>query len=198
MLKLDERLRWTTRVKLSAPASEARELLVEIPRPPGAALASDNTLKSNEETASNWRFAVLLAAGETRDIVVAAERIIGQQISLMDDDSVIAGVLARPGLTPAATTALGRLADLRARKSARDSEVERLGEQVTKIESDEERIRQNLGAVPANDALHARLVRQLDAAETRIDGLRKSIDQAVQAAAQAQREFAAAVAGFTL
>ena len=198
VLKLDERLRWTTRVKLSAPASEARELLVEIPRPPGAALASDNTLKSNEETASNWRFAVLLAAGETRDIVVAAERIIGQQISLMDDDSVIAGVLARPGLTPAATTALGRLADLRARKSARDSEVERLGEQVTKIESDEERIRQNLGAVPANDALHARLVRQLDAAETRIDGLRKSIDQAVQAAAQAQREFAAAVAGFTL
>ena len=198
VLKLDERLRWTTRVKLSGPINEARELLVEIPRPPGAALAPDNALKSTEETTSNWRFMVSLAAGETRDIVVAAERITRQQVSLIDDDSVISAVLGRPGLLPAAATALRRLADLRTRKAARDAEVERLGEQVTKIESDEERIRQNLGAVPLNDALHARLVRQLDAAETRIEALRKSVEQAEQAAAQAQKEFAAAIAGFTL
>jgi hypothetical protein len=198
VLKLDERLRWTTRVKLSAPAGEARELLVEIPRPDGAALAADNALKPVEETSGNWRFAVSLAVGETREIVIAAERITRQQVSLIEDDSVIAAVLGRPGLSPAATTSLRRLADLRTRKATRDSEVERLGEQVAKIEAEEERIRQNLAAVPANDALHARLVRQLDAAETRIDSLRKGIEAAEQAAAQAQKEYAAAVAGFTL
>ena len=198
VMKLDSRLRYVTRVKLSAPAGEARALLVEIPRPQGAVLATDNALQSTEETAATWRFAVSLAAGETRDIVVAAERITRQQISLIDDDNMVAVVLSRPGLSPAATTALRRLADLRTRKSTREAEVERLGEQVAKIEADEERIRQNLGAVPANDALHVRLVRQLDAAETRIDALRKSIEAAEQASAQAQKEFAAAVAGFTL
>jgi hypothetical protein len=198
VLKLDERLRWTTKVKLSAPEGEKRDLLVEIPRPQNATLAADNTLKSAEETAGNWRFMVSLAAGETREITIAAERITRQQISLIDDDSVIATLLGRPGLTPPAATALRRLADLRIRKAARDAEVERLGEQVSKIETDEERIRQNLGAVPATDALHTRLVRQLDAAETRIDALRKSIEQAEQAAAQAQKEFAAAVSSFTL
>jgi hypothetical protein len=198
VLKLDQRLRWTTRVKLSAPAGEARELLVEIPRLDGATLAPDNALKPVEGTAAAWRFAVSLAAGETREIVVAAERITRQQVSLIEDESVIASVLGRPGLSPAAATVLRRLTDLRARKSARDAEVEQLGGQVAKIESDEERIRQNLGAVPANDALHVRLVRQLDAAESRIEALRKSIEQAEQAASLAQKEFAAAVASFTL
>ena len=198
VLKVDERLRFTNRLKLSGAAGDKRDLLIEIPRPPGATLAADNTLKPAEETADAWRFAVALAPGEVRDIAVASERVTRQQIALIDDDSVLARITGRPGVSDAARAALRRLADLRAGKAAKDAEVMRLGDQVTRIEGDEDRIRQNLAAVPANDALHVRLVRQLDAAETRIEAIRRGIQQAEQAAETAQRDLARAVAAFTL
>jgi hypothetical protein len=198
VLRVDERLRFTHRLTLTGAAGEKRDLLIEMPRPQGATLVADNALKPIEDTAAAWRFAVSLAPGEIRDIAVASERIGRQQISLIDDDGVIARIIGRPGVSDAAAAALRRLADLRTAKAAKLAEVTRLEEQVAKIESDEDRIRQNLAAVPANDALHVRLVRQLDAAETRIEALRGSVQQAEQAADAAERAFARAVASFTL
>ncbi len=195
VLKLEDRLRFTNRLKITGAAAEKRDLLIEIPRPPGATLAADNALKPTEETATAWRFAVTLAPG---DIAIASERVTREEFSLIEDDSVLLNIAGRAGLTPATRAALGRLAVLRDAKATRDAEVTRLGEQVTRIETDEARIRQNLAAVPANDALHVRLVRQLDAAETRIDTIRRSIEQAEQAAATAQQQYTKAVAGFTL
>jgi hypothetical protein len=198
VLRIDERLRWTARITMTAPAGDGRELLVEVPRQPGATPATDNASKPLEETATAWRFAVSLVAGETRTLVVASERTTRQQVSLLQDDAAVARLLGRPGLSDAAATALRRLAELRERKAARQAELDRLGGQVADIERDEERIRANLQAVPANDALHARLVRQLDAAEQRMDGLRRAIEQANAAAEQAQKDLVAAVSGFTL
>lgn len=198
VLQVDDRLRFITHLKLTGAADEKRDLLIEIPRPPGASLAPDNTLTPAEETAGAWRFAVSLTPGEVRDIAIAAERVTRQQMSLIDDDGALAQIIGRPGVSDTAKTALRRLADLRTAKAARDAEVTRLGEQVSQIEGDEERIRQNLAAVPANDALHVRLVRQLDAAETRIEAIRRGIEQARQAAEIAQRDLTRAVSSFTL
>lgn len=198
VLTVDDRLRFITQVKLTGPAGEKRDLLIEVPRPPAAVLAADNPMKPIEETQGTWRFAVSLVPGEVREVAIVSERITKQQISLIEDESALARVVGSPGLSDAARAALRRLADLRTAKAAKDAEVARLGAQVTQIETDEERIRRNLAAVPANDALHVRLVRQLDAAETRIDGVRHGIEQAAQAAEAAQRELARAVASFTL
>ena len=198
VLRIDERQRTTTQVLVTAPAGEARELLVEIAKRPAATLVADAALVPVEETAGAWRFAVSLKAGEARTLVVRQDRVTRQSVSLLEGEAPVARVFGLQGLDPAARAALQRLVELRAARAARAAEVARLGAQGEEIERDQERIRRNLGAVPANDALHGRLLRQLEAQETRMEALRRSQEGARAAVEAAQRAFEVAVAGFVL
>ena len=198
VLRLDQRLRTTTQVTLTAPAAELRELLVEIPKRPGATLVADPALAPTEETAAAWRFAVSLLPGQSRTLTVLQDRVTRQSIALLDGEAAIAQVIGLQGLDPAARAALQRLAELRAARAGKTAELERLAAESRQIDADQERIRRNLAAVPATDALHGRLLRQLEAQETRIDALRRAQDQARAAIAQAQKDLEAAIARFTL
>ncbi len=198
VLHVDQRVRWTAQIGLTAPAAEARNLLIEVPKRPGTTLVVEAGPAPSEETATAWRLAVALAAGETRTLTVHEDRILVQQTVLMQDDRVVASLLGTQTLAPAARTALQHLADLRAAEAARTAERDRLQAQRGQIEHDEDRTRQNLAAVPPGDALHDRLVRQLDAAEGRIEALGKSIEQANAAVDQAHQALAAAAAGLRL
>ena len=119
-------------------------------------------------------------------------------MALLEGEQAIARVLGLQGLDPAARTALQRLVDLRAARAGRIAEVEKLKAQAAEIETDQERVRRNLGAVPGNDALHGRLLRQLEALETRMEALRKAQDPARGAVEQAQRELEAAISRLAL
>lgn len=198
VLRIDERLRTTTQVTLVAPAQEDRALLVEIQKRPQATLVPDPALPPTEETAAAWRFELSLKAGERRTLSVRQDRIVRQSVALLEGEQAIARVLGLQGLDPAARTALQRLVDLRAARAARDAEVEKLEAQTAEIETDQERVRRNLAAVPATDALHGRLLRQLEALETRMQALRRSQEQARTAAEQAQRELEAAIGRLAL
>ncbi|MCC6718973.1 MAG: DUF4139 domain-containing protein [Acetobacteraceae bacterium] len=198
VLRIDERLRWTTQATLTAPAGEARDLLVEIAKRAQSTLVPDPALAPAEETATAWRFAVTLKPGENRTLVVRQDRIQRQSVALMTGEQAVLRLMGMQGLDPAARAALQRLVDLRAALSAKSAEVTRLQAQGEEVERDQARTRSNLGAVPSGDALHTRLLRQLEAQETRIEALRRSQEQARAAVQQAQRELEAAVAKFSL
>jgi len=198
VLHVDQRQRWTATIGLTAPAAEARTLLVEVPKRPGATLVAEAASAPTEETATAWRLAVTLAPGETRTLVVHEDRIVREQTALMQDDRVLASLLGTQALTPAARAALQHLADLRADEAARAAARDRLAAQRGEVEHDEDRIRQNLAAVPPNDALHDRLVRQLDADEGRIEANGKAINEANAAVDQAHQALAAAVTALRL
>jgi hypothetical protein len=198
VLHVEQRQRWTATIGLAAPAAETRNLLVEVPKRPGTTLAVESGPAPSEETATAWRLAVSLAAGETRSLVVHEDRIVREQTVLMQDDRVVASLLGTQSLAPAARAALQHLVDLRSVEAAQAAERDRLQAQRDAVEHDEDRIRQNLVAVPPNDALHDRLVRQLDADETRIAALAKSIEQANATVDQAHQALAAAAAGLRL
>ena len=66
------------------------------------------------------------------------------------------------------------------------------------ILQDEDRIRRNLAAVAANDALHARLTRALDADETKLEQLNQAIEQATAAADKAHQVLAEAAGSLRL
>ncbi len=198
VLRLDERRRLTIQVTLAAPVAEPRDLLVEIAKRPGYSLVPDPSLTPSEETASAWRFAVALAPNETRSLTVRMDRITRQQIALLQNEAAVAQLLGTQGLDPAARAALQRVADLRNAVATRQAALERLEKQFTDIERDQERIRRNLAAVPQNDALHGRLLRQLDAQETRAEDLRREIDAARAAVEQARREMETAIGRLTL
>jgi hypothetical protein len=76
--------------------------------------------------------------------------------------------------------------------------VTQLKAQQAAILQDEDRIRRNLAAVAANDALHARLTRALDADETKLDQLGQAIEQATAVADKAHQALADAVATLKL
>ena len=198
VLRLDQRDRRTTTLTLTAPAKESRTLFVEIAKTPGYALVRDDPAISVEETATAWRLGVTLAAGEVRRLTVHTDRLRRQQVALIDDDAALVRLIGDQSLAAPARAALQQLADLRRVQAQAETARDRLKADLEVADNDEERVRSNLAAVPAGDALHTRLIRQLDADETKIAALNQSIAQAEQAVERARQIFRDAVGRFTL
>jgi hypothetical protein len=193
VLHVVRRQRHTARITLTAPADASRALLIEIPRPSAATLTLEGGLAPSEETASAWRVPVDLKPGETRTVVAHVDQRVEEATGLLQDENVLLRVLGTQALDPAARAALQHIADLRAALAARQADAARLHSERESLEHDEERLRQNLAAVPANDALHGRLVRALEVDETRLTALADQITAAEAATRQAQAALEQAV-----
>jgi hypothetical protein len=184
-------------IAATAPARDARDLLLEIPKS-----ATDQTLTVDdgktpiaEQTATAFRIALSLTQGETRTITAWLDQPVRQTVALVDgDDTVLQSIVGAEKLTPSGRAALGHILDLRQDEARKSADLDQQRKRLDDVLADEERIRKNLAAVAATDALHARLIRALDADETIIEELRKSIDIAVTAQAKAHRDLADAVA----
>lgn len=193
VLTIDRRSRTTWRVVAVAPAHEPRTLLLQIPTPSGQKLVVENGAEAAGTITGATRLRARLAAGETRTVTAYIETVLQQRLALLQDNPVLAQLIADQAMPAAARTGLRRLAELRAVEAARTAERERLNTELENIEHEEERLRQNIAAVPANDALSSRLIRQLDAAETRIAKVNKEIEQVTAAAVAAHAALEQAV-----
>jgi hypothetical protein len=189
VLHITTRQREVLRVTITAPADETRRVLVEIPKEGDRTLTfQGGPIPGTEETATAWRVPVSLKPGEVRRLTAYIDRLEREQTALLDDDAaVVVRLLNEQTLTPAARTALQRLTALRQDEASKRTALEQLKAQRAAVVEDEDRIRQNLGAVAANDALHARLTRALDADETKLEQLVQAIEQATAAADKAHQ-----------
>jgi hypothetical protein len=194
------RQREVLRVTITGPANEPRRVLVEIPKEGDRTLTLEGgAIAGTEETATAWRVPVTLKVGEVRKLTAYIDRLEREQTALLDDNAeVVVRLLNEQSLTPAARTALQRLAALRQDEAAKRTTVDQLKAQQTAILEEEDRIRKNLSAVAANDALHARLTRALDADETKLEQLSQAIDQATAAADKAHQVLADAAGSLRL
>jgi len=198
VLHVLRRDRWTARITIAAPAAEARNLLVEIPRRPGGTLQLDGGFTATDETATAWRVPVSLKPGERRTLIAYVDRPDAEEFALLQDDGMLATVLNEQALSPAARAALAHLADLRATLATHEAERDRLKAQAAEVERDEDRLRHNIAAVSANDALHGKLVRALEADEDKLATLTAAAAQADAAATQARAALEQAVATLKL
>ncbi len=171
VLTVQQRDRWTAHIALSAPAGEARHLLLEIPRVADGALSIEGGLKATAQTAAVWRVPVTLKPGESRTVVAYVDRVLHEQTSLLDNDAVIATVIGSQLLSDAARAALRHVAELRVALTAKEHTSEQIRAQIEAVEADEDRLRKNLAAVAATDTLHGKLARALDTDEDRIAAL---------------------------
>lgn len=196
ILHITMRQREILHVTLIAPTNESRRVLVEIPKGGNRTLTLEGgTRTGTEETATDWRVPASLQPGEVHKFTAYVDRVDNETTNLMDDDAaVVVRLLGQQTLTPAARSALQHLELLRQDLAAKRSALEQLKTQQAEIEQDEDRIRKNLQAVAANDALHTRLTRALDADETKLEQLATAINQAASAANKAQQMLADAVA----
>ena len=193
MVRYEDRLRRTIRVDLAAPAGERRDLLVEVTKQPGFDLVTEGGPTVAEETALAWRFAVALAPAERKTLTVRLDRMVREQVSLTGNDQVFVRLLNLRGLDDKARAGLQRLVDLNAAVTARRTERERLEAQRNEADQAQDRIRKNLAAVPTADALHGRLVRQLEAEDKRIGDLRGQIEKADAELARAREALATGI-----
>jgi len=201
VLRLEHRDRQVVKVILNAPAREARRFLVELPKDSDRKLSLEGAAPAGlEETATAWRMPVDLKAGEVRTLSFWLDAPVREEIGLLNSDvsTVLVRVLADRAIPAAARQSLERIAALRQDESNKRNDVARLTREMQAVDTDEDRIRRNLQAIPAGDALHTRLMRQLDADETKIAALRQSIDQATAAADAARKIYAEAVSNLKL
>jgi hypothetical protein len=200
VLHITTRQREVLHVTITGPANEPRRVLVEVPKQGDSMLTVEGgAVPDTEETATAWRVPVSLKAGEVRKLTAYIDRLEREDTALLTDDaSVVVQLLNEPTLTPPARTALQRIAALRQDEAAKRAIVNQLKAQQAAILQDEDRIRRNLAAVAANDALHARLTRALDADETRLDQLNQGVEQANAAADRAHQALADAAGSLKL
>ena len=191
------------RVVITAPAEESRRMLVEFSKQPDTTFGVEGPpMPGIEETANAWRVPLAVEPGEVRKLVAYRDRTTAEDVVLLpeggDNTEAVVAVLNEQTLDARARAALQRIVELRQDAERRRGELERLKAELDSVAQDEDRIRRNLGAVAANDALHTRLTRALDADETRIGQLQQSIEQAEAAAQRARQALVDAVRSLRL
>jgi hypothetical protein len=188
--------RQVIKVTATAPAQQSRDLLLEIPKSDAdqTLTTDDGKTPVTEQTATAFRIPLSLAAGESRTITAWLDQPVQQTVALVDgDDTILQTIVSEEKLDPTGRTALRRILALRQDEARKSTELDRQKKQLDDVLADEDRIRKNLVAVTPTDAIRARLTKALDADETTIDTLRKSIDIATTDLAKAHRDLADAV-----
>lgn len=192
------------RVTINAPAAEGRHVLVEFAKEADSKFSVEGPpIPGIEETAAAWRVPVSVGQGEVRKLTAYRDRMTLEQLALISEDSnedtqAVVNILNEQTLDSRARAALEHIVALRQDEARQRGERARLQAQLKAVTEDEDRIRKNLDAVSANDALHTRLTRALDADETRITQLQQSIDQAEGAVQRAHQTLADAVRSLRL
>jgi hypothetical protein len=195
------RTRQVVRIAATAPAAEARDLLLEVPKSGGdqTLTVQEGKAKSTESTATAWRLAMTLKAGETQTVTVYLDQPLHRVTQLMNgDDALLQLIVSNDSLNAVGRTALRHVSDLRRDEARKRADVEGLRKSLEEVQADEARIRNNLGAVNAGDALRTRLTKALDADETRIEQLRNAMTDATAAVDKARRALVDAISALRI
>ncbi len=195
------RARQTLRFTITGPAKESRDLLLEIPKANAEQTLTfeDPKTRVTEQTATAYRVAISLTQGETRIVTARLELPVRQTVALVNGDSVaIQAVIGTESLNQTGRDALRHVLDLRRDEARLNENVTAQGGLLDGVQADEDRIRKNLGAVAASDALRSRLTKALDADETKIEQLRTAIDVAKAEVVKAHRALTDAVAALKI
>lgn len=195
------RARQAIQITMTAPVRESRDLLIELPRGGvGQTLGfEDGKTHASEETATAWRVAVSLAAGETRTITAYLDQPVSRTVALIDGDEASLGfIINQASLDPSARAAIHHVLDLRQDAARKAAEAAALRRRMDDVLADQDRLRKNLAAVTAGDALRTRLVQALDVSETEAEQTRNSIADADAKVAKARQALADAVAGLRI
>jgi len=163
LLTLERRAETRLTLKVKSPAGENRPLQVEMPKAMGKI---DNPPQGTSETPTAWRIPVTLKAGETVTQPVTISRVFSQRVIASDYDFSALLATADGGKLPEKTrTALTKLADLRRALTQTNSDIAQAQAAIEAAGEDQARLRENLGAVPANSDLAKRYLKQMSDSE---------------------------------
>ena len=180
----------TTYTVAGAPDAD-RSLIIEHPRRAGWELAEPAGNKP-DATAAAYRLPLAVPAGKTVTLTATLERPRQERILLTDltADQIAARADAAE-LPPEVRQALTTLAGLRAAVAEKERRIAELERDRTERIADQDRLRENLKALPAGSDLHKRTLAKMAEAENRLDALARDLTAArgeAEAARQTLRE----------
>ncbi len=183
VLTLVRRERAVTAYRVSMPAGSGRTVMIEQPKRPGWTLVQP---AGDEATPTHHRVVRTFAAGETGTVEIVLERPRSERVVLADANAGRLLALSQEGLLPGALrAALGQAIALRTELDRRAGVLKGLRDARAGVVADQERVRSNLGAVPANSELQRRYLGLLQQQENELAALVGQTDAAQRAVTQA-------------
>ena len=194
VLELLRQERAVTTYRVTTPATAGRTILIDHPKREGWTLAEP--AEGVAETRSAYRITRTIGPGTTEAVPVVLERPRSERITLTDLAIPRLLALSQEGrLTPELRAAMARAAQLRAELDRRTQVVAGLRDRRDAIVADQDRIRQNLAAVPAQSELQRRYLQQMQQQETELAAIATQDAAARRAVVEAEAALRDAVLG---
>ena len=186
--------RATATYTVSGVGAEARELMIEHPRRAGWNLASGNP--GIETTPDAYRLKLDVPAGKTAVATVVTERPRLERIELVTlaADRIQVYAQARD-LPESLRAALTQIAEAQTALADRERRVTKLEHEQAEVIQDQQRLRDNLGAVGQGSDLSRRYLAKLGAQEDRLDAVIQELAQAQGAVSAARQALADRIRG---
>lgn len=179
-------------------AKEDRKVVIEHPRFAGWELITPDP-KSAEMTDTAFRIPFDVKAGATIKQTVTTQWPRDEEQQLVDLGlDVVLAYASNENLTPAQRAAFNRMAEYKRAIDAFDRQIETEGEARDRVFEDQERIRENIKAVPAGSDLQSRYLRSMGQLEDQAESHRKAIDRLQQQRAAEMQKLADYVSGLQL
>jgi len=175
MMQAVVRYRQTTTYTVSGALDGERTVVIEHPTRDGWSFSST---ESFGKTATHQRLKAVVPAGTEKVLTAVDEQLQSSSYALVDAEPAMLLGWSASAPDKALTDKLTNLADARKRQVAVQNDLERLDSEIEKTTSEQERIRQNLGAVPDNSDLKKRYLKALANSEDQIATLNERRDAA--------------------
>jgi uncharacterized protein YhaN len=194
VLTLTRTERRVTEYTIAASASEPRVVIVEQPRVAGFALTEPKDAVTGVSE-HDYRIRVEVPAGATVPLRVVLERPVSQKVSITDLGADVLGAYAASTEIPAPVReALVKVAALRRTVAEKTAAENDLTAELTRVQADQARVREDLKVVPTGGALAQRYLTTLAQQEDRIAALDKQIADAHARVREAQQVLARFIA----
>lgn len=188
----------TTIYTLKGAAKEDRRVIIEHPRSAGWELITP-AASTAEMTDTAFRIPFDVKAGATIKQTVSTQWPRDEEQQLVDLDlDVVLAYAGNDNLTPAQRNAFNRMAEIKRQIETLDSQIETAGEARDRVFEDQNRIRENIKAVPAGSELQARYLRSMGQLEDQAETHKRNIDRLTVQRAAEQQKLADYVAGLQL
>lgn len=183
---------------IKGPAKEDRRVVIEHPRQAGWELVTPDP-KSAEMTDTAFRIPFDVKAGATIKQTVTTQWSREEQQQLVDLGlDLVLAYASNENLTMAQRSAFARMGEFKRSIEELDRQIEVAGEARDRIFEDQERIRENIKAVPAGSALQQRYLRSMGDLEDQAETQKRNIDRLSRERAAEQQRLADYVAGLQL
>ncbi len=188
----------TTVYTIKGAAKEDRRIIVEHPREPGWELITPDP-KTAEMTDIAFRIPLDVKAGATIKQTVTTQWPREETQALVDLDlDLILAYASSEGLTPAQRGAFNRMAEMKRSIQALEAQLETETAARDRVFEEQERIRENIKAVPPGSDLQARYLRSMGQLEDQAETHKRNIDRLEQQIAAERQRLADYVAGLQL